>query len=283
MAYWEIYQLGMEMRKVVVVIPARWGSRRLPGKPLMPLLGKPLIQHIYEQARLAKEPNRVVVATDDTRIEKTVKGFGGEVISTTPTARTGSDRVAELIGPLQADVYVNLQGDHILSDPSILDELIRSFLGSPSLEMGTLMQKLEDPKEIKNPNVVKIVPDTKGFALYFSRSPIPFYVEDPKKSPDPHHQSPNNHSISRLPLSPSLYMKHVGIYIFEKETLRRFSLLPTGHLEACEQLEQLRALENGIKIRVWETHQESYRIDNQQDLKNVARILKRKSREETNH
>src|SRR3990172_1868663 len=211
---------GFIMR-TVIVIPCRFDSSRLPGKPLMNLSGKPLIQWVYERALLSKEAARVVVATDDPRIEETVRSFGGEVITTGSTARTGSDRVAEVAGRVSADAYLDLQGDELIFDGTILDELIRSFDAAQPLGMGTLKREITDRAEVSNPNVVKVVTDEDGFALYFSRSPIPYLRSAPTQLP------------------PKTFYKHLGLYIFERETLKMFSSLPSGFLEGHEKLEQL--------------------------------------------
>ncbi|HLB95087.1 MAG TPA: 3-deoxy-manno-octulosonate cytidylyltransferase [Nitrospiria bacterium] len=248
---------GFIMR-TVIVIPCRFDSSRLPGKPLMNLSGKPLIQWVYERALLSKEAAQVVVATDDPRIEETVRSFGGEVITTGSTARTGSDRVAELAGRVSADAYLNLQGDELIFDGTILDELIRSFDAAQPLDMGTLKREITDRAEVSNPNVVKVVTDEDGFALYFSRSPIPYLRSAPTQLP------------------PKTFYKHLGLYIFERETLKMFSSLPSGFLEGHEKLEQLRALEHGIRIKVWETNHDSLRVDTREDLKQAEGLLSKK-------
>ncbi len=250
--------------KTVVVIPCRWGSSRLPGKPLLPLLKKPFIQHVYERATCSKEAFRIVVATDDPRIEKTVRAFGGEVFLTGQGARTGSDRVAELIETVRADAYLNLQGDELILNPLILDELIVAFSGVQPFEIGTLKQEITDPKELTNPNVVKVVTDAQGLALYFSRSPIPYHREDKRIPKRP---------ISNTALRHRMVYKHLGIYIFEREALKSFSSRPIGMLEALEKLEQLRALEMGLRIRVWETRHESIRVDTRTDLRHAEKVL----------
>jgi 3-deoxy-manno-octulosonate cytidylyltransferase (CMP-KDO synthetase) len=271
----QVHLVGDLKMKVVIVIPCRWGSSRFPGKPLAPLLTKPLIQHVYERASYSKKTSRVIIATDDTRIEQAVKAFGGEVMMTGAATRTGSDRAAELIDTHKADVYINLQGDELIKNPEILDDLIVSFTSVPSLRMGTLKHKLIDPNEIMDPNVVKVVTDKDGFALYFSRSPIPFVRDDSAKAvPATEHQMPKKIPTSGSDYMLQTYYKHLGIYIFERETLRLFSTLRTGHLESFEKLEQLRAIENGIRIKVWETKYESFRIDSQKDLQTVEGQIK---------
>lgn len=246
--------------EVVIVIPCRMGSSRFPGKPLALLRDKPLIRRVYEGASGCGEATRVVVATDDSDIEKAVRSFGGEVVRTGSGCRTGTDRVAEAAESVKADAYVNLQADELITDPGILDDLIRRFRDSPACCIGTFKQAVRDPEELRDPNVVKVVTDREGNAVYFSRSPIP-YVRD-------------GHKTSRGDKKPSTHFKHLGMYIYERETLRQFGGWPTGFLEEMEKLEQLRALEIGCPIRVWETRHRSLRIDTQDDLTRAERELR---------
>jgi 3-deoxy-manno-octulosonate cytidylyltransferase (CMP-KDO synthetase) len=242
---------------VAVVIPARYASSRFPGKPLARLGNSTLIQQVYERIRLVRGVGRIVVATDDARIRDAVAGFGGDVMLTGPQLRTGSDRVAEVARTIQADVYINLQGDEIPLDPGLLEDLIRPFLKSDA-EIGTLKCAISDERDVLNPNVVKVVTDHQGTALYFSRSPIP-YRRDGRDEEGC--------------LIPGQHWKHLGIYAYTKAALGRFARLPTGALEEAEQLEQLRLLEAGEKIRVWETLHESLRVDTPEDLVKAEHIL----------
>jgi len=262
------------MKNAVVIIPCRWGSSRLPGKPLLLLSGKPLIQHVYERASGVKEAFQVLVATDDGRIEKAVTSFGGQVIRTSKRARSGSDRLAEIMDEIKSDIYINLQADELIDDSDILDKLILSFSKEKFPQMGTLKKVLTDPSEIRNPNVVKVVTNAEGQALYFSRAPIPYNRTDGPKLQLTSTQKP----VQKTKTPPSLSgtFNHMGIYAFERDTLRLFGSLPTGFLEKHEGLEQLRALENGIKIKVWETRHESFRIDTRADLLKVQTLMKRK-------
>jgi 3-deoxy-manno-octulosonate cytidylyltransferase (CMP-KDO synthetase) len=246
---------------VVVVIPARYGSTRFSGKPLAPLLGRPLIQWVYEQAKRAAGVDRVVVATDDERIRTAVVKFGGEAMLTPAEARTGSDRLAAIAAAIESEYYLNLQGDEIIRAPQMLEELIGAFAQSQPLEMATLKRAIQDPTELLDPNVVKVVTDRFDDALYFSRAPIP-HRRDGEPGPD------------RL-LPPGLYFKHLGLYIFERAALLEFGRLPSGLLEEAEKLEQLRALEQGFRIKVWETRHESIRIDTPDDLARAERLLGR--------
>nr|MBI3614602.1 3-deoxy-manno-octulosonate cytidylyltransferase [Nitrospirota bacterium] len=237
---------------VIVVIPARYGSSRFPGKPLARLAGKPLIQHVYERVRDVPHIRQVLVATDDQRIGDAVTGFGGQVILTQEPYRTGTDRVAGVAKQVPGEVFVNLQGDEIALHPGLFSDLIEPFLGSQA-EMGTLKRRLTAAEDITNPGIVKVVTDHEGHALYFSRAAIP-HVRDGEPAPG---QS-------------GLHYVHLGIYIYRRDTLMRIAGLPTGRLEEAEKLEQLRALEQGIRIRVWETHHPSLRIDTPQDLDDAA-------------
>ncbi|MBI3604373.1 MAG: 3-deoxy-manno-octulosonate cytidylyltransferase [Nitrospirae bacterium] len=242
---------------VTVVIPARFGSSRFPGKPLAQLMGKPLIQHVYERVQAAPGIGQVLVATDDRRISEAVQGFGGAVVLTGEPFRTGTDRVAGVARQLPGDVFVNLQGDEIALHPGLLTDLVTPFLTSGAA-MGTLKRRLTSADELRNPGVVKVVTDRNGEALYFSRAPIP-HVRDGKAG------EPVN----------GLHYVHLGIYIYTRDTLLRLAGMPTGMLEEAEKLEQLRAMEQGIRIRVWETSHASLRIDTPEDLDAAAAALQK--------
>ena len=243
---------------VIVVIPVRYGSSRFPGKPLAQIGHKPLVQQIHDRVTAVRGVSRVIVATDDERIFTVVNGFGGTAMMTGKNLRSGSDRVAEIAQEVPADVYINLQGDEIPLVAGFLEDLILPFVASDA-DVGTLKRALTNARELADPNVVKVVTDERGCALYFSRSPIP-YVRDGRRG-EP--------SIIR-----GLYWKHLGVYAYTREALVRFAGLATGSLEASEQLEQLRLLEGGIRIRVWETQHDSLRIDTPEDLKQAEQILK---------
>jgi len=248
---------------VTVVIPARFGSSRFPGKPLALLAGKPLIQHVYERALESPGVQRVLVATDDVRIRKAVIAFGGAVVMPKGKFRTGTDRVAAVARHTSGKVFVNLQGDEIARHPGLLADLITPFLKSDA-GMGTLKRALTSSGEVRNPGIVKVVTDSHGDALYFSRAPIPYDRE----------QGPGN-------FVNGLHYVHLGIYIYTRETLLRLSQLPTSPLEGAEKLEQLRALEHGIRIRVWETKHDSLRIDTPADLRQAESVLARMTRRRT--
>lgn len=240
--------MARALSSVTVVIPARYGSSRFPGKPLVKLAGKPMIQHVYERARACRSVSDVLVATDDERIKQVVEQFGGRAIMMGGEYRTGTDRVAAVAKMFAGDCFLDLQGDEIPLNPELLSDLIDPFLQSGA-EMGTLKRKMDPIDDLQNPAIVKVVTDTKGYALYFSRAPIPLMRDDP----------------SRRVVS-GLHYIHLGVYIYTKETLLRFAGMSTGVLEDAEKLEQLRALENGVRVRVWETPYASLRIDTPEDV-----------------
>lgn len=243
---------------VTVVIPARFGSTRYPGKPLALLEDRPLIQHVYERVHRLPEIRQVLVATDDARIHEAVTGFGGDSMLVTGDFRTGTDRVAEVARRLEAPVLLNLQGDEVILHPDLLRDLIVPFLQS-SAGIGTLKRRLSSPQALANPSVVKVITTVTGDALYFSRAPIPYSrAEQASAGWNP---------------AQSHYM-HIGVYIFRRDALLRFADLPTGALEGREQLEQLRALEHGLPIHVWETSRPSLRIDTPEDLEYAKTVFR---------
>ncbi len=240
---------------VVCVIPSRYESSRFPGKPLADLCGKPMIQHVYERVLLSKLVTRAAVATDDERIFQAVVRFGGQAIMTASVHRSGTDRIAEAAGHLglnSDDIVVNIQGDQPLFDPSQIDEVIQPLVDDPSIPMSTLIYKIILDEEITHPNAVKTVFDHEGFALYFSRSTVP-YVRDRGKT--------------------AAYYKHHGIYAYRRHFLDTFTHLPEGALEHLESLEQLRALEYGYKIKVIVTPNDSVEVDTPQELERVRKII----------
>jgi 3-deoxy-manno-octulosonate cytidylyltransferase (CMP-KDO synthetase) len=239
-----------------VVIPARFGSSRFPGKPLASVAGKPLIQHVYERAAAASGISDILVATDDVRILKTVTQFGGTAMLMDGSFRTGTDRVAAVADQRPGEVFVNLQGDEIILDPGLLADLIEPFVRSDA-PMGTLKRRLTSTADVQNPAVVKVVTQANGDALYFSRAPIPHLRDGPTGD-----------------ISSGLYYIHLGIYIYRREALLRLAALPAGRLEEAEKLEQLRALEHGIPIRVWETAHPSLRVDAPEDVPDAVEKLR---------
>jgi 3-deoxy-manno-octulosonate cytidylyltransferase (CMP-KDO synthetase) len=220
--------------RVAIVIPARYASSRLPGKPLLRATGKYLIQHVYEQATRAKAAERVVVATDDSRIMAAVQSFGGVVVMTRADHPSGTDRIAEVAAGLDVDAVINLQGDEPLFDPAELDKLAGLLAADPAVEVATLATPVRDRATYQSPNCVKVVRDAAGRALYFSRSPVPF-VRDGE--PD-------------FAADPPRFLLHLGVYAYRRETLLRLAALPPHPLEQAEKLEQLRWLGNGVRIAV---------------------------------
>ena len=246
----------MSQPKVIVVIPARYGSTRLPGKPLISLAGKPMIQRVVERVRLAKRADRVIVATDDQRIVKAVQGFGGEARMTRTEHRTGTERVAEVAAHEEGDVFVNVQGDEPLLDPHAIDVAVNALLEKPQASISTVATPIKTPADIMDPNVVKAVLDFDGNAIYFSRAPIP-WVRD---------------TASKIQVR---HLKHLGLYVFQREALLEYPTLPQGELERIEQLEQLRWLENGWKIRVAEVVYDAVSVDVPEDVARVEKLLQK--------
>jgi 3-deoxy-manno-octulosonate cytidylyltransferase (CMP-KDO synthetase) len=243
----------MSTDKVVVVIPARYGSTRLPGKPLVSLNGKPMIQRVYERAKSARRVDRVIVATDDDRIVKAVTSFGGEARMTRPDHRTGTERVAEVAAHVEGEVFVNVQGDEPLLDPAAVDSAVSALLEEPQAAVATVATPIKVPGDIMDPNVVKVVLDFDDNALYFSRAPIP-WVRDTGNAIQVRH------------------LKHLGLYVFQREALLEYPTLPQGELERIEQLEQLRWLENGSKIRVAEVEHDAISVDVPEDVARVEKL-----------
>ena len=243
--------------KIIGIIPARYGSSRLPGKPLKDICGKPMIQHVYERAQESQRLDTVVVATDDQRIVDAVKAFGGEAMMTSLDHQTGSDRIAEVARAYDCDIVVNIQGDEPLIMPEIIDEIIDALIDTPEVPMATGCYKLPDDEELlNNENVVKVVFDTKGRALYFSRSLMPY----PRKS------------------ETFAAYEHIGIYAYRKDFLMKYITLPNTPLSQTESLEQLKVLENGYSIQVVPTKfpYNALSVDTEEDLQTVIRLYTEK-------
>jgi 3-deoxy-manno-octulosonate cytidylyltransferase (CMP-KDO synthetase) len=252
--------LGAKMSdpQVVVVIPARYASSRLPGKPLVPLAGKPMIQRVYERAKLAQTATRVVVATDDQRIVDAVNAIGGEARMTRSDHRTGTERIAEVAAREPGEVFVNVQGDEPLIDPAAIDTAVGALLEEPAAQIATVATPIRHAGDIMDPNVVKTVLDFEGNALYFSRAPIPWIRDTQQKM----HVK---------------YWKHLGLYVFQRDALLEYPTLPHGELEKIEQLEQLRWMENGWRIRVAEVAHDSVSVDVPDDVARVEKLLQEKA------
>ena len=238
--------------KVLCVIPARYASTRLPGKPLANLAGKPMIQRVYERAAQAKIPDEIIVATDDERIKETVEGFGGKAMMTAATHPSGTDRLAEVaLSYDKVDVIINVQGDEPMIPPELIDSLCEAFENNDQLQMATA-KTLMDASEYDDPNAVKVVTDQSGYAIYFSHSLIPY----------PRHKTPEF----------KVY-KHIGIYAYRRDFLLKFAALLPTPLEQIEGLEQLRALETGAKIKVLTTDFKGIGIDTQEDLDRANKVF----------
>jgi len=244
---------------VTVVIPSRYASTRFPGKPLADLCGKPMIQWVYERSALCESVDRVIVATDDDRIARAVESFGGDVVLTRSDHPTGTDRLAEVAAGLDDELIVNVQGDEPLIDPMMIEAAVAPLLADDSIPMGTLKTPLTCMDEFENPNVVKVVTDQQGFALYFSRAPIP-------------HPRDFNHELE-LRWPELATAKHIGLYVYRRDFLLKYPHLQATPLETQECLEQLRALEHGYRIRVAETNLVGQGVDTPEDLERVKVLL----------
>jgi 3-deoxy-manno-octulosonate cytidylyltransferase (CMP-KDO synthetase) len=239
--------------QIVVIIPARFASTRLPGKPLADIDGRPMIEHVYRRVSASPVVSQVIVATDDLRIATRVKDFGGTVRLTKATHQSGTDRLAEVAASLDCDIVVNVQADEPLIDPGAIAEAVAPFSADSSVQIATLYRRISDPTELTNPNIVKVVVDRGGFALYFSRAPIPF-ARDPRGG------------------WPPMY-RHIGLYAYRRSALLVLAKLEPTPLERAEALEQLRALEHGIRIKAVETKFDSFGVDTPADLEQVRRLI----------
>ena len=269
--YFEIivYVIIEKVMSAIVIIPSRYKSTRFPGKPLSLLKDKPMVQHVYERSKSAGLVDEVFVATDSREIYEAVLGFGGKALMTSEAHASGTDRIAEaaqMIGKegRRADVIVNVQGDEPMIMPQMIDQVI-SLMADERAGIGTLVKRITDDSEISDPNVVKAVFNSEGFALYFSRSPIPYHRDI---------LGPDGFRSSGMSGTPGFHMfKHIGIYAYRRNELARFTGLAPSGLEETERLEQLRALENGIAIKVGETIYETIGVDTPMDLKKVEKCL----------
>ena len=244
---------------VLAVIPARYHSTRLPGKVLADIAGKPMIEHVYRRAAAATRVHAVIVATDDERIAKAVAAFGGAAMMTRADHASGTDRIAETMAVLRCGIVVNVQGDEPLIEPATIDAAVAPLVADTSLEMSTLSRPLRNFEEFNSPHVVKVVTNSVGDALYFSRSPIPY---------------------SRAGGLPLAARAHVGLYVYRPETLFKLAAAPTAPLERAESLEQLRALAHGIRIRVVDTTHVAAGVDTPEDLERVRQLMRTSARPE---
>jgi len=243
----------MTLEKAAGIIPARYGATRFPGKPLASILGKPMIQWVYEGAKTSKLLKRIIIATDDQRIVKAADKFGAEAVMTLTDHASGTERVAEAAAQVEAEIIVNIQGDEPLVGGEMLDALIIA-LDDPSISMATLMAKVTDLALLQDSHTVKVVTDKNGFALYFSRSPLPY-------------QAPDH------------FFQHIGIYGYRRDFLMNFHRLPVSRLERIEKLEQLRVLENGMPIQMIEIPRPTLSVDTPQDIIKVEKFLRMRTHE----
>lgn len=255
-------------KNVVAIIPARYLSTRLEGKLLLPLNGKPLILHTLQQAKKASNVSRVIVATDDARILRAVEESGNEAVLTSEDHRSGSDRIAEVASTLpEGTLVVNVQGDEPLISPRTIEKAVDAILNDDSADVATTCEKISDIKDVLSPNVVKVVSDENGNALYFSRSPIPFPRDAVSKYGDLETALRADKNLI------SIYRKHTGLYVYGREYLLGFTGFSQTKFEKIEMLEQLRALENGAKIRVVEVNQISIGVDTKEDFELVRKVI----------
>ena len=238
--------------RVAAVIPARFGSTRFPGKVLANLCGKPLVQWVYEKAAASKAAI-VLVAADDKKVADAVESFGGKAVMTSPSHPSGTDRIHEAVSKLDCDIIINVQGDEPLIPVKVIDELIDLMVSNPSIEMATVAVPCPRKTFENNPNMVKVVFDSDNFALYFSRSIIPFLREGGEDTPT--------------------YL-HWGIYAYRRETLAKIVSLPESRLEKCQKLEQLRALDNGIRIYVNTSNLSTIGVDTPEDLEKAEKRIR---------
>lgn len=239
--------------KIIGVIPARWASTRFPGKILAQIHGKPMVQHVWQQAKKAKQLDEVIIACDDEKVRKACETFGATVVVTSPDHASGTDRIVEAVSDIDADIVVNIQGDEPMLAPDVINCLVQE-LCNDDCPMGTVIKRIDDPAMLGNPNVVKVVIDHEGYALYFSRYAIP-YNRDERNFAD------------------LVMYKHFGLYAYRKDFLMTFNSLPTSMLEQAENLEQLRVLEAGHKIKTIQTDAETVGVDTPEDLERVAFLL----------
>jgi len=241
---------------VIGVIPARYSSVRFEGKVLVDILGKPMIQHVWERAKQALVLDDLIIACDDERVANVAGEFGAKVVLTAKGHASGTDRISEVVNPLDVRIVINIQGDEPLVHPIMIDTLAQALLDDETVCMATMMKKIDNPEELNDPHVVKVVLDKNNFALYFSRATIPFHARNSEvKSP--------------------VYYKHIGLYGYTKDFLFTYRNLPASHLEKIEALEQLRVLEEGFRIKVIETKYDTIGVDTPEDLERVKEYLEK--------
>ncbi|MFQ5789467.1 MAG: 3-deoxy-manno-octulosonate cytidylyltransferase [Acidobacteriota bacterium] len=259
--------------RTIAVIPARFRSQRLPGKPLADIAGRPMVEHVYRRVQQAALVDRVLVATDDERVLEVVVSFGGECVMTSPHHPSGTDRIAEATASLDTELVANVQGDEPLISPEAIDQAIAACRAGGGRAITTLRTAIRSKEELWNPSIVKVVTDRRGFALYFSRRPIPFVSDAGGIAEEPAHPAiEDGRSTWRGHV---FYYKHIGLYVYPKRLLHKLTRIKPSQLERLEKLEQLRALENGIPILVKETPRDSISVDTPEDLERVQKVFSR--------
>jgi 3-deoxy-manno-octulosonate cytidylyltransferase (CMP-KDO synthetase) len=241
---------------VIGVIPARYSSTRFEGKVLADILGKPMIQHVWERAKQARLLDDVIIACDHELVASVARGFGAKVVFTSKSHDCGTDRISEVVNPLDVRIVINIQGDEPLIQPSVIDSVASALLDNKDINMATLMKRITDQELIDDPNVVKVVVDKNNFALYFSRAAIP-------------------HLAVNSEVEQPVYFKHIGLYGYTKDFLFTYKNLPVSNLEKTEKLEQLRVLEEGFRIKVIETNFDTVGVDTPEDLEKVKEFLRK--------
>jgi 3-deoxy-manno-octulosonate cytidylyltransferase (CMP-KDO synthetase) len=257
------------MLSAVGVIPARYGSSRLPGKPLADLQGKPLLYHVYHRACRANLLREVWIATDDDRVFTVAEGFGARVVMTSRGHRSGTDRIAEAIQGVEADIIVNIQADEPLINFGAIDHVVNLLARDQDAEMATLKIAIDDPADLWNPNVVKVVADQRGYAVYFSRMPIPYLRKK---------EQPAASLLEIINEEPSLlryFYRHLGLYAYRRELLLKFTTWAPSPLEMLEDLEQLRAIEHGTKIKIDVSSAAIFGVDTPEDLERIRRLVQK--------
>jgi len=252
---------------VVAIIPARYASTRLPGKPLLEIAGKPMILHVVERALAARSVARVLVATDDERVAEAVRGAGREAVLTRADHRSGSDRLAEAAANVDAEIVVNLQGDEPFVSPLTIERAVAALISDEAAQVSTACEEIESADDVLNPGVVKVVTDERGYALYFSRSPVPF-----PRDAALHHGSLQA-ALANDPTLLKGFRKHTGLYVYRRAFLLEYARWPQTPLERAESLEQLRILERGARIKVVEAASSSIGVDTPEDLARVRAMI----------
>jgi 3-deoxy-manno-octulosonate cytidylyltransferase (CMP-KDO synthetase) len=245
-----------EKKDVIGVIPARYSSTRFAGKVLVDILGKPMIQHVWERSKQALLLDDLIIACDEEKVASIAREFGAQVVMTAKGHSCGTDRIAEVVNPLDVKIIINIQGDEPLVHPTMIDSVARALIGDKSLSMATIVKKIEDPLIVNDPHVVKVVVDKNNFAMYFSRSAIPFHAQNSD-------------------LKQPVYYKHIGLYGYTKDFLFTFKNLAQSNLEKTEKLEQLRVLEEGYRIKTIETKYETIGVDTIEDLEKLKEYLQK--------